>query len=229
MKPLPITVVFFKILSVIFLSCSSLEGALHITEFMANNNESIEDEDGDASDWIEIFNSGSEPVSLDGYFLTDDINEPEKWMFPDIEISGEGHLLIWTDNDTEDGYLHTNFKLSADGEEVALFDPDLNLVDFIQFDEQTDDISFGRVLDGDDNWDFLNQPTPGASNYYETSCLTGDVNCDSELNVLDVVQLVSFILGNGELTDEQQNIGDINSDGNIDVLDVVAMVSLILN
>ena len=123
MKPLPITVVFFKVLSVIFLSCSSLEGALHITEFMANNNESIEDEDGDASDWIEIFNSGPDPVSLDGYFLTDDSGALTKWKFPSIEISNSGFLLIFaSEKDRRDPRteLHTNFKLSGKGEYLSL-------------------------------------------------------------------------------------------------------------
>ena len=87
MRPLPITLFFIRVLSVILLSCSSLEASLHITEFLANNKESIEDEDGDASDWIEIFNSGPDPINLDGYYLTDDSGALTKWKFRGIEIS----------------------------------------------------------------------------------------------------------------------------------------------
>ena len=85
-----LTIFFIRVLTVIFISCSSLEASLHITEFLANNKESIEDEDGDASDWIEIFNSGSDPVSLDGYFLTDDSGALTKWRFPSDICFREG-------------------------------------------------------------------------------------------------------------------------------------------
>ena len=47
--------------------------------------------------------------------------------------------------------------------------------------------------------------------------------------MLDVVQLVAFILGNSELTDIQQQLGDLNFDGTIDILDVVTMISIILD
>ena len=57
----------------------------------------------------------------------------------------------------------------------------------------------------------------------------GDINCDYDVNILDVVQLVAFILGNADLTGSQQDLGDINFDGNIDILDVVSMLSIILD
>ena len=66
MKPSYIMILFIGALSAIILSCSRLDAALHITEFLANNEESIQDEDGDNSDWIEIFNSGSESINLEG-------------------------------------------------------------------------------------------------------------------------------------------------------------------
>jgi len=168
-------------------------------------------------------------MNLGGYFLTDNLNNPSKWMFPDVEISGEGHLLIWTDDDVDDGYLHTNFKLSASGESISLFDPNLNLVDHIDFEEQTSDISYGRSPDGINNWQLFETPTPGDFNEEISPCPIGDINCDFTINVLDVVQLVAFILGNSELTDEQEELGDLNFDGNIDVLDVVTMIGIILD
>ncbi len=139
-------------------------------------------------------------MSLDGYFLTDNLDNPSKWMFPDIEISGEGFILVWADDDEEDGYLHTNFKLSASGEEIGFFDPDLNLIDQISFGEQAEDISYGREADGNYSWDFFESPTPGYSNTGESPCQPGDVNCDDELNILDVVAVVNFVM-NDELPD----------------------------
>ena len=56
----------------------------------------------------------------------------------------------------------------------------------------------------------------------------GDVNCDLVLDVLDVVQLVSFILGSGELDEDSQALADINNDSFIDVIDIVQLVAIIL-
>ena len=61
-------------------------GTLHITEFMADNKNTLQDGDGDASDWIEIFNSGPQPVNMEGYFLTDEIDALTKWSFPSVEM-----------------------------------------------------------------------------------------------------------------------------------------------
>jgi len=58
--------------------------------------------------------------------------------------------------------------------------------------------------------------------------INGDVNGDNSLDVLDLVQLVGFILGEIEFTLDQQNLGDANSDTVIDVLDIVIFVNLIL-
>ena len=202
---------------------------LVINELLATNQSTNADEEGEYEDWIELYFDIPGLMNLNGHFLTDDINEPEKWMFPDVEISGQGHLLIWADDDIEDGYLHTNFKLTSEGESIALYDPNLNLIDYIEFGEQNDDISYGRHLDGNENWIFFNQPTPGSPNDEGNPCHIGDINCDSVVNVLDVVQLVSFILGDSELTNVQQQLADINFDENIDVLDIVSMISIILD
>ena len=145
-------------------------------------------------------------------------------MFPDVEISGEGHLLIWTDDDVDDGYLHTNFKLSASGESISLFDPNLNLVDHIDFEEQTSDISYGRSPDGINNWQLFETPTPGDFNEEISPCPIGDINCDFTINVLDVVLMVNIII---EFTDFS-NLADINADNLINVLDVVLLVNMIL-
>ena len=202
---------------------------LVINEFLAANQSINTDEYGDYEDWLEIYYDISGTMNLGGYFLTDDLDEPDKWMFPNMEISGEGHLLVWLDDDDEEGPLHTNFKLSASGESLALFDSNLNLIDSIDFGEQTDNISYGRSPDGSNNWQFFENPTPGDFNEEINPCELGDINCDYDVNILDVVQLVAFILGNADLTGSQQDLGDINFDGNIDILDVVSMLSIILD
>ena len=63
----------------------------------------------------------------------------------------------------------------------------------------------------------------------ETENLMGDVNFDNELNVLDVVLIVGYILDPQNFSDDQVHYSDINEDGNVDILDVVAIINLILS
>jgi len=140
---------------------------LVINEFLALNNGTNQDEMGQFEDWVEIYNPGVETVEMGGLFLTDDLAQTTQWMFPDTTIEASGFLLVWCDNDETDGPLHTNFKLSGDGEEIGLFGrlaAGNNTIDSYAFGAQTADISEGRLPDGDDNWVFFEVPTPGDSN-----------------------------------------------------------------
>jgi hypothetical protein len=57
---------------------------------------------------------------------------------------------------------------------------------------------------------------------------TGDLNADGAVNVLDVVQLVAYIIYGEALTETQINAVDMNQDGTLNVLDVVQLVNGIL-
>ena len=110
-------------------------------------------------------------------------------------------------------------------------------------DAESDDYSLQSVspcidagtadLDGDGIDDIINfyglAPDMGAYEYEsEYDFNLGDVNFDNEINILDVVLMVSFILG--EPTDEYELLAsDINQDGSLNILDVVALVNIILS
>ena len=118
-----------------------------INEVLASNNSINEDPDyGSNADWIELYNAGQTDVDLSGWSVTDNLKKPQKYILPEgTSIKAEGYLLIWCD-DIADG-LHAGFKLSADGEEVGLFDTDSVMVDFMSFGAQYIDISYGRSID----------------------------------------------------------------------------------
>ena len=59
--------------------------------------------------------------------------------------------------------------------------------------------------------------------------IVGDINADGNINVIDVVQLVSFILGNTSPSENEVSAADLNSDGLLNILDVVALVNIILS
>ncbi|MCK5738647.1 CotH kinase family protein, partial [bacterium] len=141
----------------------SVNAQIYINEFLASNNVTIQDNAGEYDDWIELYNAGESPVNLSGYFLTDDLSEPNQWAFPDVSIEAKSFLLIWADKDDEQGPLHAKLKLSSDGEAIGLFDGS-NYVDSLSFGPQTTDISMGRFPDADPLWYYFSNPSPAETN-----------------------------------------------------------------
>ena len=139
-----------------------------INELLAKNEAVNVDETGEYDDWIELWNYDQAEVDLANHYLTDKRDNLTKWQFPDsaAQIFPDEFMLIWCDEDQEDGGLHTNFKLSSGGEFLALVHPDgETIIDSISFPSQAEDISYGRILSSDFQyeWDYLS-PTPGYSN-----------------------------------------------------------------
>lgn len=94
-----------------------------ISEFLASNAGGLRDEDGASSDWIELFNSSSNIVNLNGWFLTDDAGRLTKWRFPSTNLPPNGFLVVFAsgkDRAVPGRPLHANFSLSASGEYLAL-------------------------------------------------------------------------------------------------------------
>ena len=130
---------------------------------MASNSSVIDDPDfGDSGDWIELYNEGNDTVDLIGYFLTDNLENPDKWVFPSAKIAPAGFLLIWADR--ADTALHTNFGLTREGEAIGLFSPSGDMLDQVEYPTQQTNISMGRITDGADSLGYFQKSTPGASN-----------------------------------------------------------------
>lgn len=137
-----------------------------INEFMADNSTAISDQNGEFDDWIELFNPTNNTINLTGRYLTDKKDNLTKYKFtqPNLSLSPNDYLLIWCDEQGLQSGIHTNFKLSKDGEFIALVESDgVSIIDSISFGPQQTDVSFGRYGDGQSNWFFMS-PTPGATN-----------------------------------------------------------------
>jgi hypothetical protein len=103
-----------------------LSAAPVISEFLADNDGGLKDEDGEDQDWIEIYNPDTNAVDLAGWRLTDDPANLSKWVFPSRVLPPGGRLIVWAsekDRDPAAGNLHTNFQLDQDGEYLALISP----------------------------------------------------------------------------------------------------------
>jgi hypothetical protein len=150
---------------VLFLTESNSQ--IFINEVMTDNASVIADENGQFDDWIELWNAGGSPISLNGKFLSDDEDEPYKFALPNVAIAPGQHLLFWADNDELLNRYHTNFSLSAGGETIKLYTKELNaprLVDAVDVPELTEDFSYGRFTDGSAVWYTFEIPTPQAAN-----------------------------------------------------------------
>ena len=100
---------------------------LQISEFAAVNDGPLLDEDGAKSDWIEIHNDGTNTVSLEGWYLSNKAGNLKGWQFPATNMPPNSYLIVFASGKnrrTPGAPLHTNFKLSASGEYLALVKPD---------------------------------------------------------------------------------------------------------
>ena len=137
-----------------------------INEFMASNDSlsGITDEFGETDDWVELHNLTNTTIELSGYGLSDDYSLLYKWAFPSgIFIPANGYLIVWTDNDDEQGDLHTTYKLNSAGERIVLSNTTGVVLDSISYNNQETNVSMARVPNG--TGPFIQQaPTFNASN-----------------------------------------------------------------
>lgn len=156
----------YYILIILLFAATGLMNAqsLFINEFMASNSKTILDKDYNSySDWIELYNPGTTQINLKGYFVTDDLKQPKKFQIKsDLLIEPNGYTLIWADDASINN--HANFKLSADGESIGLYDSNGLLIDSVIFGVQQSDISYGRFPNGTNNWYKFSSATPGKVN-----------------------------------------------------------------
>ena len=165
------------------------------------------------NDWLEIWNQGSSTISLSGFSLTDDLSDPQQWVFPEgSEIEAGELLLIWVDgnNKSPDDWdtlfynfeipklirdYHTNFKFSSEGESIALIDSTGNIVDSLTFGKQLNDVSIGRKADNNNEWAYFGNPTPGVANNTISAdeiVFAGEVQMSQSGGVYQSAQMISM-------------------------------------
>jgi len=163
------TIIGLLAFGLMILSGPGIRAQIVINEFLAVNQNVNSDEHGEYDDWIEIFNTGSIPVNLGGMYITDTLGDLTLFQIastlPDETTVQPGEfILFWADGEPWQGVRHLGFKLGSGGEEIALVDPDgSTIIDFIIFNDQYEDVSYGVYPEGSENWQYMD-PTPLASN-----------------------------------------------------------------
>jgi hypothetical protein len=171
---------FLKFALLLFLSITQLIGNAQskkvvISEFMAINDNILADEDGDYSDWMELYNPGEESVNLKGWYLTDKTDNLTKWKLPEVVLGADEYIVVFASekkrNDPS-STLHTNFKLSGSGEFLALVESDGTTISYSYSDSypaQRADESYGLYQE---QLIFFKSPTPGSENVLSDQVLS---------------------------------------------------------
>ena len=158
-----------------------------INEFSANPAANgLLDEDGDAEDWIELYNPGPNAADLSGFYLTDDLGTPNKWNFPAVIMPPDSYLVVFASGKNRavaGNELHTNFKLSANGEYFALVRDDgaggfIVVNEFTpEYPPQEEGFSYGLAPDGI-TLGFIVSPTPNEANGQVAQGFVADTTFD---------------------------------------------------
>jgi hypothetical protein len=131
------------------------------SEIVTKNETGITDEDAVRCDWIELYNGGQEMVSLEGWFLSDKPEEPDRWRFPAVSIAPGEYLLVYASGKDRISPLHTSFSLSV-GETVTLSTPVGTQAAAVECPVLEADEALALQPDG--SYAIKAMPTPGSAN-----------------------------------------------------------------
>ena len=152
-----------------------------LNEFLSSNDSDFADEDGNFSDWVEIYNPNAFSIDLGGFHLTSDPSDLTEWTFPaGVSLEGNSYLIVFATGVSRGlPELHTNFKVSASGGYLALVDPNgSTLINEFYYPSQRTDISYSSS-------GYLSPPTPGAENGSATGGFVADTNFDIDRGFYD--------------------------------------------
>ncbi len=141
-------------------------GGFYINEIVASNSYTYKDNDGEYSDYIELYNSNNYDINLENYRLTDSIYEVNKWKFPNITIKAKSYLVIFASGKNkckESDKCHVNFKLNSEGETISLIDDTGNIISRVGYKDLKNDNALSYV----NGKYIITKPTPGKENSNE--------------------------------------------------------------
>ncbi len=159
---------------------NAIVDSVRLNELAAANVNGLRDEDNEVQDWVELFNTSTNTVSLAGWSLTDNEGTPAKWVFPAVAIGPRSYLTVFCSGKdrkpvTPGSKLHANFSLGPDGEFLGLYNAEVPrqlIASFNPYPNQRTDYSWG--FDPVDQLKYFQTQTPGTNN--GASTITGVVS-----------------------------------------------------
>ena len=145
----------------------SADNGIYVNEFFKRN------------DWVELYNTTDQPIDIDGMYLSDNPDKPQKYQIsktvassPDAQVNtvvpAHGYLIVWCDKLEPQSQLHASFKLAAEGGDMLLTAADGSWQDRLTYTTMKGDETVGRYPDGSSNIVTMNVPTIAQSNLSTT-------------------------------------------------------------
>lgn len=136
---------------------------LKITEYITNNLSNVKSSDGKYYNMIEIYNNSDNDINLENYYLSDDLNNPIKYVFPNVIIKSKDYITVYTSSKNEyiNNEIHTNFKLDNDDTFVVLSDKYQKEIDRVKIQKLEANVSMG-IYEGE--FHYYTNPTFGYEN-----------------------------------------------------------------
>jgi len=179
--------------------------SIRINEYMTSNTISFMDEEWESSDWIEIYNYGTQAVWLGDVYISDSLSDPDKFLLPDVYIQAGEYVLVLASGKTIENaeYIHASFKLGADDNELILFSNN-EIINKLEISPLPTDISAGYSQDN--TFGYFAEPTPGSAN---TTTLYNKSEIES-INTVAGNLIINEYLSNNEygITDASGNAAD---------------------
>ena len=174
--------VFIFILLALTFQISAQKKSIIINEVLASNSKGYSDGFGEHDDWIELYNLTDSSIQLSGMFLTDDPEEPTKHEIGNSEkwtsVESKEFILLWVDNDPEQGQRHISFSLNKKGGYIGLYGRDTVLIDEVYYSVQKRDNSLGKIKVNSDQLAIFSKPSPNEHNEGGLRLNTQNINVD---------------------------------------------------
>ena len=183
--------ILYLLFILFFLNKTGNAQHLIINEILTSNSKINTDGFGEYDDWVEIYNTSDTTIQLAGMFLSDDPENPSKHEIGLTEsywtaVEPDNYILLWTDNDPEQGQRHISFSLNKKGGYLGLYDKDTNLIDEIKYGKQKENTSLGRLEAKSDEWAIYKNPSPNEPN-------KGGLKLNSSI-IFEILILLDFII-----------------------------------
>lgn len=125
---------------------------IKINEISGDNQRFVNDRQK-KTDWIELYNTTGKTIDLAGMFLSDDLQNPQKYQIPAQDsistlIPPHGFYILWADKKESQNQLHTGFEIDKDGGLVILSSSDGLCQDIFSYPAHTRELSIGLWPDG---------------------------------------------------------------------------------
>ena len=162
----------------------SADNSIHVNDYYKKN------------DWVELYNTTSEPVDVAGMYLSDNINKPTKFQISgddDINtiIEPYDHLIIWADKLVNMTQLHASFKLAAEGGHIMLTSADRTWSDILYYEPHLGTESVGLYPDGSNDVYVMSTPTIAKANIINSYAAWLEQPEDSETDRIDMETTVT--------------------------------------